>query len=52
MEGIKQIEKIVFEAEEKGFDVAVHGNNGDIYVTAGTKIEEKPSMKMYLLASI
>jgi hypothetical protein len=52
MEGIKQVEKIVFDAEERGFNVAVRGSNGDIYVTAGTKIEEKPRMQMIPIASI
>jgi hypothetical protein len=52
MEGIKQVERIVFDAEERGFSVAVHGSNGDIYVTAGTKIEERPRMAMGMIASI
>ena len=52
MEGIKQVEKIVFDAEERGFNVAVHGSNGDVYVTAGTKTEEKPRMQLGMICSV
>lgn len=37
MEGIRNIEKIVSDADAKGFDVDVRGSNGGVRVTAGTK---------------